>query len=286
MRPTPRALALALSTLLAAPAAAEDDAKYTLRYKLATGDVLRYEIVHNASIRSSMDGTTQRVETRSESVKAWKVIDVLPSGEIEVQNVVESVKMTNRLPDRAEQTYDSEADKAPPPGFEDAAKAVGVPLSEVRMTPWGEVIRREVKHHQPAADPHAPVCVLLPEAPVAVGEAWNDPVEIKVKLPEGSSREVKTRRHFRLVDVQHGVATIEAEHQVLSPVTPPVEAQLAQRLMTGKVRFDIEEGRILSQEFEVDKRVLGFAGPTSSMHYVMRMTERLRQKPESIASRP
>lgn len=280
-----RAIALVLSSLLAAPALADEPAKYTLRYKLSTGDVLRYEIVHNASIRSSMDGTTQRVQTRSESVKAWKVIDVLPSGEIELQNVVESVKMTNRLPDRAEQTYDSTSDKSPPPGFEDAAKAVGVPLSEVRLTPWGEVLRREVKHQQPAADPHAPVCVLLPEEPVAVGDAWNEPVEIKVKLSEGETKAVKTRRHFRLTDVKHGVATIEAEHQVLSPITPPVEAQLAQRLMTGKVRFDIEAGQLLSQEFEVDRRVLGFAGATSSMHYVMKMTERLKEKPQSVASR-
>ncbi|MEO0532233.1 MAG: hypothetical protein AAF266_16935, partial [Planctomycetota bacterium] len=51
--------------------------------------------------------------------------------------------------------------------------------------------------------------------------------------------------------------------------------QLAQRLMTGTIKFNMQTGRILSQQMNVDKRVLGFAGQTSSMHYVMRMTEKL-----------
>jgi hypothetical protein len=47
--------------------------------------------------------------------------------------------------------------------------------------------------------------------------------------------------------------------------------------MKGTVRFNVGRGRVESQLFEVDKRVLGFAGPTSSMHYVMRMEERFTE---------
>jgi hypothetical protein len=54
--------------------------------------------------------------------------------------------------------------------------------------------------------------------------------------------------------------------------------------MKGTARFDIEKGRIDSQLFEVDKRVLGFAGPTSSMHYVMRMEEKFTD--EKLVARP
>ena len=55
--------------------------------------------------------------------------------------------------------------------------------------------------------------------------------------------------------------------------------------MKGTVRFDIDNGRIDSQLFEVDKRVLGFAGPTSSMHYVMRMEEKFTDA-KLVASTP
>ena len=75
---------------------------------------------------------------------------MLPNGEIEFMNVVERVHMVNQLPDRAPVEYDSERDKTPPPGFEDAAQAIGVPLSVVRMTPHGKVVSRDVKHQQPS----------------------------------------------------------------------------------------------------------------------------------------
>ena len=56
--------------------------------------------------------------------------------------------------------------------------------------------------------------------------------------------------------------------------------------MKGTVRFDIAKGRILSQEYEVDKRVLGFAGATSSMHYLMQMKEELADSPPKANPQP
>ena len=47
--------------------------QYDLRYKLERGDVLRYEVTHKASIRSTIDKTTQTAQTKTDSVKAWKV---------------------------------------------------------------------------------------------------------------------------------------------------------------------------------------------------------------------
>ncbi|MEN1681177.1 MAG: hypothetical protein AAGJ46_16440 [Planctomycetota bacterium] len=206
---------------------------YTLRYKFKPGDVIRYEVDHRADIQSTMEKTTQRAQTRSQSLKAWKVIDVLASGEMEMQNVVERVRMTNRLPDRAEQVFDSTKDETPPPGFADAAKAVGVPLSQFRIQPWGEVTDRTIKHHQPAADPHAPITVVLPQKPVAVGGSWDDEQEIKVQTEDGGTKEIQTRRHFTLKSVKSGVAVIEAKQQVLSTTTPSIDAQLAQRMLKG-----------------------------------------------------
>src|SRR5690606_34479259 len=76
--------------------------KYALAYKFKAGDALRYSIGHRASVRSTIEGTTQKAVTRSESVKVWKVMDVMPDGEIEFMHIVDSVRMTNQLPERAE----------------------------------------------------------------------------------------------------------------------------------------------------------------------------------------
>jgi hypothetical protein len=280
------AISFALLALTTTALADDSTEKYTLRYKLKQGDVLRYAVEHQASVRSTIDGTTQQAATRSDSLKTWRVLDVMPNGEIEFMTLVERLRMTNQLPDRAEMVYDSEKDKTPPPGFEDAAKAVGVPLSIVRITPTGELVNRDVKHHQPAADPDAPVATLLPKEPVAIGDTWDEPREVTVNLQDGNTKKIETRRHFKLKSVDSGVAVIEATYQVLSPINEQIEAQLAQRLLHGEIRFDIEAGKVLSQKMDVDKRVLGFAGATSSMHYVMRMEEKLVDKPTEVASKP
>ncbi len=195
--------------------AADDDAAaagqptYDLRYNLATGDVLRYDVHHRASIRSTIDESTQAARTQTDSLKLWKVVDVLPSGDIEVMFVVDRIQMVNELPDRAPTSYDSQKDKTPPPGFEDAARAVGVPLSIVRMTPHGEVLNREVKHHQSAADQDGPVVVRLADKPVAVGATWDEPQDVTVDLEGGGTKSIQTRRHFKLAGVEHGIGPVD-----------------------------------------------------------------------------
>jgi hypothetical protein len=261
-----------------------DGKKYDLRYKLSTGDVLRYTVDHRAAIRSTIDDTTQEAQTKTESIKAWKVTDVLPNKDIEFMNVVERVHMLNHLPERAPVEYNSATDKVPPPGFEDAAKAIGVPLSVTRITPRGKVVSHKLKLQQSAADQEAQVAIRLPEEPIAVGATWDEPFDVTVQLEGNATKSIQTRRHYELKSVANGIATIDVAYQVLSPIDAKIESQLVQRLMKGTVRFDIEKGRIDSQIFEVDKRILGFAGPTSSMHYIMRMEEKLTD--EKVARQP
>ncbi len=260
-----------------------DTNKYELRYKLHRGDVLRYEVSHRASICSTIDETTQGAQTRTESVKAWKITDVLPEGDIEFTNVVEKVHMVNQLPEHHPTEYDSTRDKTPPPGFEDAAKAVGVPLSVMRITPQGKVVRRDLKVRNQGAEDDAPIVLRLPEEKVAIGDTWDEPFDVQVKLPNQSSKSIKTRRHHKLTDVKNGIATIAVTYQVLSPIDAPIETQIVQRLMEGEVRFDIEKGRVSSQQMNVDKRIIGFAGPTSSMQYVMKMEEKLLKNVQKLA---
>jgi len=267
-----------------APAPPRPNGVYELRYKLSRGEVLHYEVSHRASVRSTIDETTQTAETRTASVKAWKVIDVLPNGEIEFMNVVERLHMVNQLPDREPVEYDSARDKTPPPGFEDAGRSVGVPLSVVRMTPRGKIVRRDVKIHHVAIDENGPIAARLPENEVEVGETWDEPFDVQVTLESGGTKTIQTRRHHKLASVANGIATIEVSYQILSPVDAHIECQLLQRLMEGEVRFDIEAGRVISQRMAIDKRILGFAGPTSSMQYAMRMEEKLLKAEDAVAT--
>lgn len=280
-----RTIAFSLVVLLVAVADAADT--HLLRYKFRPGETLRWEVDQRSSVRNTMEGTTQEAQTKTVSLKAWRVLDVMDDGEIEVLTMVERVRMRNKLPDRAEMVFDStDAAAEPPPGFEDASRAIGVPLSSIRMSPRGEVIDREIKHHQPAADPHEQVVMLLPEGPIALGDAWTQPQEVRVKVGDGGQKRIDARRKYTLRKVESGVAVIDVDFQVLSPTTPEIDGQLAHRLSKGTVRFDVKAGRVLERRLDVDQRVLGFAGPSSSMHLVTRMHEKLQPAVAAVASKP
>jgi len=249
--------------------------KYTLAYKFQPGEEVRWRVVHQATIRSTIQGSTQTAQTRSESAKVWTIKSV-DDDAITFEHSVDWVKMTNQVSGRAKVEYDSTTDEKPPAGFEYAAKAVGVPLTEITMDRHGRVARQVRKVVQPGQNEDQTVAVPLPREPVAVGDTWSEPSEISVRLKTGGSRKIRVRRRFELLGVKTGVATFSVDYQALTPIrdNPALEAQLVQRMYSGQIRFDIDAGRVLSQQLDVDRNILGFAGPTSSMHYLSRMTER------------
>lgn len=245
---------------------------YTLRYKFTPGETLRWQVEHRAQVRTTVGGTTQTAETLSRSVKAW-TIDAVEDEETTLIYHVESVDMRQQFDGRQETTYNSDSDETPPPGFADVAKAVGVPLATITLNRRGKVLKCEEKFVQAAPDQEY-ITLPLPEKAVAVGEQWFEPADITVNLKDGRSKKIKTRQRYLLKDVSDGVATIQLETQLLTPVRDPeIEAQIVQSKANGIVRFDIEAGRIESQRSDVDEHVVGFEGDGTSLHYVTRFTE-------------
>jgi hypothetical protein len=277
--------------MVAISAAAGGAEKYTLRYKFHPGEVLRWQVEHQSKVRATISKDTQSTDTSSTSVKAWQVTDVRPDGTATFEHRVEWVDMRQTLTGRKEVRYDSRTGTKPPAGFEDAAKSVGVPLSIVKIDAQGKVLnRQEMKAQKPrpgaapaksAPDKSAPpgegwITIPLPSEPVAVGHTWSLPQNIDIPLPSGGVKKIKAVQQFALESVKTGVATIRVSTDILTPITDPaIESQLVQRESAGIVRFDIDEGRILGQQLDIDKHVVGFRGDASSIHYVNRFCERL-----------
>lgn len=247
---------------------------YDLRYKFAVGERLRSEVVHRATIETSIQGTSQTAETRSKSIKLWTITDV-QAGQMTFINSVESIDMWQRMQGHQEVRYNSQTDKEVPPGYESAAAAVGKPLAVITVDVRGNVLKREQRHPQP--DLQSPQIVFpLPAEKVPVGHTWTAPLEIEVMLTGGLTKKVRTQQKFTLEKVADGIATILVETQVLTPVNDAtIEAQLVQRLSNGTIQFDLAKGRVTAQQLDLDRRVLGFSGPTSVMHCLTRYTEKL-----------
>lgn len=266
-------LALSVSTADEAPPA--DGPTHLLRYQFQPGETLRWKVVHRVRVNTTVSGTTQTAETTSESVKLWKVLPAKKEGTYAFEHSVESVEMRQKLTGREEIVYNSRTDAAPPVGFEDAAKNVGVPLAVVTIDQQGNLLDRERKRGA-ASENDGQIVIPLPAEAVPVGHVWSFPYDVQVTLRSGEARQIKTRQRFTLEEVADGIAVIRVETQVLTPVqNPEIEAQLIQRETKGTVRFDIAAGRIIEQRMDLDKSVLGFSGESSSLHYVMRFTEEL-----------
>lgn len=299
--PVASALACAaLTLLLASPLAADDVAApdepvaaaasepepVTLKYKFRPGEVLRWQVTHRARVRTTVQGTTQTAETLSRSVKVWRVLDVdTAAGTATFEYRVESVDMQHRLTGRDEVRYKSDEPGDPPAGFEDVARSVGVPLSRITLDTSGKIMVREKQ--QAGSSEEGQLTVPFPDRPIRVGETWSQPHDIVVTLEGGVNKTIQTRQDFTLTEVKGPIATITIETKVLTPVhDPQVEAQLVQRYTTGSVRFDIEAGRIVGQQMDLDKRVVGFSGEASSLHYETRFTEELLPPQPQTARQP
>ncbi|MCC7083605.1 MAG: hypothetical protein IT427_01200 [Pirellulales bacterium] len=266
-------------------AASPDAPKYALAYQFKPGETIRTKVLQQVRLDTTIAGSTQVAETVSGSVKVWKIVGVDPQGEITFEHSVESVNMLQKVTGRQEVTYNSQTDKHAPPQFQQVAKLVGVPLADVTIDRSGRITKRIEKRANAQIDAQSQMLTPLPADPIAVGEEWNEPVDIVVSLEAGEKKLIKTRQHYALEKVASGVATISVATQILTPVhDPKVQSQLVQRLTKGTIRFDIDAGRVLSQQIDLDERVLGFQGNDSSLHYLGRFTEQYQPDvPETAA---
>jgi hypothetical protein len=218
-------------------------------------------------------------------MKVWRVKEVQPDGAAVFEHSVEWIDMRQKLSGSSEVAYDSRKDKEAPPGFQDVASAVGVPLSTITLDPLGKVVKREKnKVKGSSSQESGEIAMPLPSEAIEVGHVWTQPCDIDIPIPTGGVKKIKAVQRFKLESVKTGVASIGITTQLLTPVTDPaIEAQVVQRQGEGKVRFDIDAGRVLSQNRDTDKHVIGFRGEASSLHYVNRFSEEFVPEPTVVA---
>ena len=269
---------LALPLARAEESSDENAPKHALRYKFKAGETLRWEVVQRALVKTTISGFTDTTEMVSKSIKVWRVKEVKDDGTAVFENMVESLDMRQKRAGRQEIRYNSETDKEPPPEFQMVPESIGVRLSTITMSPSGNVVdRKKEKIRAAAQNEQGEITVPFPKGPIAAGKSWSFPHDITVPLNNGTIKTVKSEQKFTLEGVKTGIATIRVATVILTPISNPViEAQLIQRLSSGTVRFDIEAGRVIGQQMDLDKRVIGFVGnqnPTSSIHYLTRFTE-------------
>lgn len=251
------------------------DTTYLLRYQFCQGEVLEWEVQHLLKVHTQVKGVTDVLETACRSTKRWTVKDVTEGGIAVIEHMVPRVEMQRRQKDRLDAGYNSEKDSIVPHGFAEVADNVGVPLANISLNSLGEVKKKLQLVPYLDGTFENKVLMVLPENPVAVGDSWKCPFEVPLSVPGGAVRKINLRQIFTLQDVKTGIATIAFRTEVLTPLAgePKVESQLFDRIVHGTVKLDMDDGKVLEQQSDVNQRVIGFEGPSSEIVHRLRLTE-------------
>ena len=263
----------------AADTAAPPRPRVTLEYRFQQGEKLDMDVSHRALTETTVGSTSQSTETATDSRKTWTVVRVDDAGHATLEHSVDDVTMTSRTSDRGEIRWSSRSDEPPPPGYDQVKASLGVPLSRLVVDRSGRVLERKDLRPCPPSSTGDLVVVPLPEGPVAEGAEWTVPQEVVVEVPGGLRKAVRTRLRYQLTAIRDGNATIRVDTTVLTPIDDPrLESRLLERIWNGTIEFDIDRGRVLRRATGIDRRVVGFEGPESSVRYKSSLEERLVEK--------
>ena len=247
-----------------------------LRYKFSSGETISADVSHRAITETTINGTTQHVETATDSIKSWKIIDVDQDGSATLEHLVDHVKMMTRTSGKETVRWDSDSPETPPEGYGGVQVGLGKPLSELTIDSCGRIIKRKNFFPSPPSNTGDLMVVPLPDSPVTVGTTWTVPDTVVVELPGGNRKSVRTRLRYQISKLDDDFAIIKVDTTVLTPIhDSQTESRLLERIWSGQITFDIVRGCVLERSVSVDRRVVGFHGPASSIRYKASRKEQL-----------
>ena len=244
------------------PAAADDTV--TLKYKYATGQVLRYEGKHTMTVESTVSGKTQKLESETNSVREWRVLKVDEKGNARLALTIVRASVEATTPDGQKIAFDTEKDEKTP-----LSGVVGKPLVELVLSPSGQVVEMGQPLHPAASQFVANLrtqLVPLPPQAVAVGTAWQQDVTLPLPPPEGRDEKIRVRQTYRLEKLTDSVATINLQSTLAEEIKDrTVVERIAQFLPRGRIELDVSRGVVRTLDLVLDQKVTEFAGTDSVM---------------------
>jgi len=261
--------------------------KYVFRYKFHVGDVMKWNVVQQVNMLTSLSSDQVKTETYSSSTKVWKVLSVDENGTAVLEYSVEDADLWNKSSDsKLEKRFNSKSDEKPFPDFIDVARSLNKPLAHFTINAKGEVLKKVQKSEYAATTEENKITIPMPEHSVAVGESWDFPEVITLPQPDGTVKKISTRQKYTLQKIENGIATIDFKTDVTTPLHNDRESQLAliTKIKNGVIHFDVISGCSIWQQFDIASNVIGglTAGPqvANSISYKSRFTEKyLRDDP-------
>lgn len=259
--------------------------RWVLKYRFREGEVLRYQTSQQVTQQAVAPAGRKTDISKVQQRRTFTVTDVLENGHAKAAMQFDFVRMECQTDDNDPIVYESSmpADQVPRQ-FRSVAKGLSGAAPEFNLQVSGTPLTED-GIEDVAESGGACFMIPLPDHAVKVGDYWSSKIAVKVRLAPGVLRKLNLQRSYRLKQVKDGIAEISFFTSVETPVkSPNVKALLLQATPKGKIRFDIEQGRVLERELSFDNYVLGAIGPNTMLSAQGRTTEVLLTDDDEVAT--
>ena len=246
------------------------DGHTLLRYQFQKGKELRWNVEHTLKMRNIIGGVEENIETRSRAVKIWTTIDVEPDGAGVFEYRVEDIDIHQSQTGHDDILYNSIQDATIPPEFNNLQGKIGVPLAHIRICPQGQTTRKPLREYAGSISENR-IVIPLPSESVGVGSRWAEPNQIELPQPNQTIKRIRSREEFLLEGLQSGLALIQFNTLIFTPLTPKEESQLLDYFSHGSMELDLQSGNFVRHQATTDRFVVGVQEASDSIRYLSRV---------------
>ena len=278
--------------------------KHLLRYQFHPSQKLRYESVQKMTLDATV-GEAKKVDVSEvRQTRLFTVSGIEADGAAKLSMQFEKVWMQKQVDNDPPVQFDSSMKPTEVPGM---FKSVSHSLKGSAVQYWsstmgascfpkdapqailldkGEESINGFAAFNAAATRKDPgsFLMLLPETPIAQGETWKESIQVLVRGSENAALPVTILRTYRLEEIRDGVAYVSFRSSVNTPLRGVmIKTQLIQATPSGKFRFELTRGLMLSREFRYNETVIGALGPESVLTSKGTQTETLIEEAATAA---
>lgn len=267
-------LAAVAMALLWASAASAQEANWQFRWQ--KGQVLTYQAEHKTNVEEVADGAKVTSASKLSVVKRWQVADVDPKGNATLELSLTSMRNEQTRPNGEVLLFDSaQPDKGTPELKAQMSKFIGTPLANLRIDIQGRVL--EVKQGSASRyEAEPPFVVVFPAVAAKEGQGWLRPFNLTLDPPYGTGELLEATERYRCTKIAVGKATLTVANQLKAmPANVKDQVPLVQKLTEGQVIFDLQAGRVVDVQLNIDRTLMNHHGEGSSYHFQSWFTERL-----------
>jgi hypothetical protein len=246
------------------------------QFRWQKGQVLTYKAEHKTNVEEVAEGSKIVSWSKLTVVKRWLVVDVDDKGSATLHLSLAAMRNEQTRPNGEVLLFDSaDPNKGTPELKEQMSKFIGQTLAVLRIDIQGRIL--EVKQGSASRyEAEPPFVVVFPAVPAKEGLSWLRPFNVTLDPPYGTGEKFPAVQKYQCTKIAGGKAMLVVANQFKSmPESVKDHVPLIQKLTEGQVTFDLQAGRLLDAQLNIDRTLMNHQGAGSTYRFQSWFTEQL-----------